>query len=519
MVDDKKTVIIGLDGSNWPLIRPWINEERLPNFERLVNEGASGISRSYFPPVTCPNWKCYASGKNPGKLGVYWWERIDTDGREMTIPNRTDFTSPELWDYLNDADQRTGVVNLPMSYPPRNIDGVMVAGGPRSREKDYTKPDDLERELEREFDYRVHPENVLTSNEDAGTEVKMVHDLLRTRLRTARTLLEEEDLEFLHVTLFHLNVLQHYFWDGEPTRRAYEIIDEELEPFVEGDYNLVLMSDHGCTEIDTVFYINSWLEEQGYLKTKSSFASRLHDVGLTQERIANVVRTVGLEKYIRPLVPRQIIERFPSDEGVVREEKLNMVDWENTTAIGSGQGLVYVVADDKAEREEILSSLEADLGDVEGLTGEPIAQSIHRREDLYEGEYVDRAPDLIFDQRPGVHTSEAMGPDEIMAEPSNWRAENVPEGMVLFHGDDIQPQELDPIQISDIAPTILHWMGLAVPTDMDGEPITEVFKTDSEPGSRAVEMRDPLAPLDEEQDERELDEDVQERLADIGYLE
>ncbi|QGN07400.1 nucleotide pyrophosphatase [Halorhabdus sp. CBA1104] len=516
----KPTVVVGLDGANWPLLEPWIEAGHLPTIERLREEGASGVSRSHLPPVTCPNWKCYASGKNPGKLGVYWWERIDTEARSMHLPDSTDFTSPELWDYLNDTGHRTGVVNLPMSYPPRAIDGPMVAGGPRSGEDDYTEPPELQAELEDRFDYRVHPANVLTSNEDADREVEMVHDLLRTRLRTARTLLEEDELDFLHVTLFHLNVLQHYFWDGPETREAWEIVDEELRHFLEGEYNLVLMSDHGCTEIDTVFYVNRWLEEQGYLSTTASLASRLHDLGFTQERIAGIVRSLGLEQYIRPLVPRRIIERFPSDEGVQREAKLSAVDWEETTAIGSGQGLVYVNADDEAERESILQDLQADLADATSTTGEPIAREIYRPEEIYTGPYVDLAPDLVFDQRPGVHTSGAIGGDSVVTEPDDWRAENVPAGMVLFHGEDVATNDLGTIRISDIAPTVLHWLDQAVPADMDGQPVLSAFGADSDTATREVRTREPLPERGSAGgDGREgLDEDVEERLEDIGYL-
>lgn len=510
-----KTVVIGLDGANWPLIKPWIESGYLPNLTKLREEGAHGVSRSHLPPVTCPNWKCYATGKNPGKLGVYWWEYIDTKKQEMHLPDSTDFESPELWDYLNDVGQRTGVINLPMSYPPRDIDGPMIAGGPRSREKNYTKPESLQSELEERFEYRVHPENVLTSNKNSQEEVEMVYNLLRSRMRTAHTLLEEEDLDFLHITLFHLNVLQHYFYNSEETRRAYEIIDEELEPFIKGDYNLVLMSDHGCTEIDTVFYINSWLKENGYLQTENSLSSRLYDIGITQEQIAGLVRKIGLEKYIRPLVPRAIIERFPSDEGVVREEKLSMVDWENTTAIGSGQGLIYTVADSEAEREQIFQDLEEELR-RERANGEPIVREVFRRENLYNGEYVNKAPDLIFDQRPGVHTSEAMGRDDVFSEPTNWRGENIPEGLALFHGNDIEDGNLGEVHITDIAPTILHLMGHPVPNDMDGEPILKIFKNDSEPGERGVENR---RSVDATRENRQLDENVEDRLADIGYLE
>jgi predicted AlkP superfamily phosphohydrolase/phosphomutase len=515
MPDQSKTVVIGLDGSNWSLIKDWVDSGVLPNLSSIYNETAHGVSRSNLPPVTCPNWKCYSTGKNPGKLGVYWWERIETESQRIHLPDSTDFSSPEIWDYLNDQGQNAGVINLPMTYPPRKIDQFMIAGGPRSREKNYTYPKELEQAVKGRFDYRVHPENVLTSNKDSEREVEMVHNTLRMRLRTAYTLLKEQNVDFLHVTLFHLNVLQHYFWDGEPTKRAYEIIDEELEQFIEEDYNLVLMSDHGCTEIDTVFYINSWLREKGYLQTESSLSSRLYDIGVTQEQVADLVREVGLEKYVRPLIPRAIIERFPSDEGVVREEKLSMVNWEHTTAIGSGQGLIYTVTDSKSKREQILNNLEKDLR-AEHANGKPIAREVYRREDIYSGKHVDKAPEIIFDQRQGVHTSEAMGRSEIFSEPTNWRGENIPEGLVLFHGDDIENGDLDEVRITDIAPTILHWMGHPVPSDMDGEPILNVFKNDSEPSKRDVENRRSLDPTRESQ---QLDENIEDRLADIGYLE
>jgi predicted AlkP superfamily phosphohydrolase/phosphomutase len=511
------TVVVGLDGSNWSLIEPWIENGTLPNFKALRDGGSHGVSTSHLPPVTCPNWKCYASGKNPGKLGVYWWERIDTAARSMVLPDAEDFRSPEIWDYLNRAGRSTGVINLPMSYPPREIDGFMIAGGPRSREKNHTYPDQLEQELQDRFDYRVHPENVLTSHQAPDREIEQVHALLRTRLQVTRELLEKRDIDFLHVTLFHLNVLQHYFWDAEPTRRAYEIIDQELEPFLSGDCNIVLMSDHGCTEINTVFYINRWLEAEGYLATEESLSSRLHEIGVTQERVAEVVRKLGLEKHVRPLVPRQVIERFPSDEGVVRKEKLKMVDWENTTAIGSGQGLIYTVSNTEAERQSILESLEADLTDVTGVDGRPIAKQVHRREDLYHGDQVRKAPDLIFDQRPGVHTSEAMGTGDVVARPDDWKAENVPEGMVLFYGDDIKACEIGEIRITDIAPTILHWMGLEVPNDMDGEVVTEAFAPGSAPSEREINVRDSLPEIGTVGSE--LDASVEDRLERIGYLE
>jgi predicted AlkP superfamily phosphohydrolase/phosphomutase len=67
-----RTIVLGLDGANWPLLESWIEAGDLPNLAALREEAAWGSLASQFPPVTSPNWRCYATGCNPAKLGVFW---------------------------------------------------------------------------------------------------------------------------------------------------------------------------------------------------------------------------------------------------------------------------------------------------------------------------------------------------------------------------------------------------------------------------------------------------------------
>lgn len=158
-----ETIVLGLDGANWDLLEPWLEDGDLPNIQSLREEGTWSDMESCPPPVTCPNWRCYSTGKNPGKLGVFWWEKIDTEERTLTTPTSRSFKSSNYWDYLNDAGKTVGIMNLPMSYPPFEVDGWMVAGGPGSEQEDYTHPSTIEDELEAR-DYRLHPEIPVTSN-------------------------------------------------------------------------------------------------------------------------------------------------------------------------------------------------------------------------------------------------------------------------------------------------------------------------------------------------------------------
>lgn len=507
------TLVFGLDGANWPLIDPWIEQGKLPTIERLRKQGTWAISKSVLPPVTCPNWKCYASSRSPDAHDVYWWEQVDRETLDVDVPDSTSFTAPELWDYLADDGYDICVVNLPMSYPPQESDGLIVAGGPRSRESDYTYPAELESELEHELGYTVHPENVVTSNEDEAA-VEATLDLIQTRFDAADYLLAEKGLDFLHLTVFHLNVLQHYYWNEDPVRRAWEIIDENLARFLDDGHNIFLMSDHGCAEIDTVFHANEWLQDQGYLTMETTAADYLMRFGITQERLAGAVRSVGLESAIRQYIPRRLVERFPDEEGIKRDNKFDKVVAAESDAIASGQGLVYVLHDTSSPAyEQTVEELVTQLSTLKTPQGTPVASTVHRGVDLYpDGEQRYR-PDIIFDQGPGLHTSGAVGKETVFDGPGRWRAENIRDGLFLAYGDQVATTgEIDPISILDIAPTVLNSIGEAVPNDFEGTPVLEANTNCDD-----VTSRPPL--MGQQRDPDEDGDEVRDRLADLGYLE
>jgi len=504
MVD---TIVIGLDGANWNLLEPWLEQGDLPNIQSLRDTGVSTDMQSCLPPVTCPNWRCYSTGKNPGKLGVFWWEKIDTDRRTLTTPDSRSFKSSNYWDYLNDVGKTAGIMNLPMTYPPFEIDEYMIAGGPGSEQDAYTHPAELGDRLDDEG-YHLHPETPVTGKQDR-TEADALVELVEQRLGTFREQLDEKDVDVAHCTIFYINVLQHFFWRGEPTQRAWERIDEQigLIQSEHPDADLLLMSDHGCKDVDTVFYVNSWLEEQGYLITETETADLFGRYGINKKRLSKLAHKLGVHSLVTRLTPEQITDQIPEDEeGFKREQKLEKVDWERSSAIASGQGLIYVIDDDPDTTEQLIHDLES----LENEGGDSIAREVMRREEAYHGPYVEDAPEVVFDQRPGVHTSGAIGPNPVFADVGHWEAENVRTGLFLASGPSVEVTDLDaPVSITDIAPTVLHSVDCPIPTDMDGEPIP-LFGDDD------VATRDPLSFEAATDSARE---DVQNRLEDLGYLE
>ncbi len=512
-----RTFVLGLDGASWRLLEPWIEAGALPNLESLRNDGTWAETRSVLPPVTFPNWKAYSAGKNPGGFGVFWFESVDLEAGRIDVMEGSDFETAELWDYLNDAGQTTGVVNMPTMYPPREIDGPIVCGGPdaaegeyRSIESGYTSPPELEAELESRFGYQVHPDPLLSSNDERGAEVDAILDLIDTHFEAAITLFEEENLDFMHLTLFYLNVLHHFFWDDAPTKRAWELVDEWLGKLAAmEDVNVVLMSDHGSAPTQTEFYINEWLAENGYQTRTRTVEDLLGSVGLDRETVLAVAKRFGLVETLATIVPERLQQLVPQAAGVKRGRKLEAIELADTQAVASGQGPIYI--NPAFDLESVRDRLMADLRELEDQHG-PLFTAVHRGEELYSGPFVETAPEIVVDQRPGVHVNDGIGGGTVMSGPDRWAAENTPYGMFVANGPAFEPQgELDRVSILDIAPTILSAHGVAIPEDMDGTII------DTLSGDIPAQRQEPIS-LDERTGSTEQ-ETVEERLQQLGYME
>jgi len=489
-VPEEPTVVIGLDGAHFELIDRWLDQDKLPNIKKLVDNGVSGDLESVLPPTTSPNWKAYTTGKNPGKIGIYWWENIDMSAQRVYYPADRKQANTEFWEILADVHS-VGILGIPTTYPPKSVDGFVVAGAPDAAENGYARPKTVEKDLEEFFDYQVTKRHRLKDDTEAAAEE--IINLIDSRFKSGKHLFEEYDPKFLQITTFYLNSLHHYLWDHDLTLEAWQVIDAHLADFVDSDYNIVLMSDHGSNEIDIVFHVNTWLEQEGYITLDSNFANAFQRLGLTTDSLIRLTTALGIRKAAERLAPGFLIDILPNEQGeVTRERKANHINWDNTQAFASGQGPIYIAHDDESpEYDDLREELIQSITNLSGPSGESIIDDIYRGEDIYQGGFIDDAPDLVIQQADNVHIHGGVGREQPFTGPENegWRAENKRSGLFVACGPSFSKGTIDAISILDLAPTLLHLHDCEIPADMDGTVIKSVFADNTDPAHRDVSVR------------------------------
>lgn len=472
-----KTVVIGLDSASWNVLMPWIKEGFLPTFDKLINEGTHGYLRSSNPPITFPAWKCYSTGKNPGKLGVHSFVGFDKENKDMIFHTGFDFKSKEIWDYLSENDLNTCVINMPGTYPPKKV-GVMISGGPILGE-DYIFPAELKYDLET-VEYKADPD-IYPGAENSEREHNHLKKIMESRFQAATIIKNKYDLDFYHITIFYIDKIQHSYFNNESILKDYwifldKIIGDFLSEFNE-DINLMLMSDHGATEIKNTLYLNEYLLKNGYLSINSKNEQKTHII--FRNSIKHIVQKIQNYPFIfsglKKMVPYKIKNKIgKSLKDKRKNELLSMIDWEksNFIAIGMGFGLIYKL-NDKCDIIKLKRELE---GIIDPITGEQVAE-VHLSNEVYTGN-LGNAPDIIITPKSNTMVTEVIreNPEIWGNTPNDWKGMHEKEGLFLAHGPQIKVGEkIEGAKIYDLAPTILHMFGVPIPDDMDGKVLNEIF--------------------------------------------
>lgn len=550
-----KLLVIGLDGASFNVLDELIERGHLPNIARLISGGARADLETTFPPITAVAWSSFMTGKNPGKHGIFEFVRREQHSKRELAVNASFRKGRAIWDLLSDAGKRVIVHNFPCTYPPHEINGLMIADfmTPRGR-RDYTYPSPLLVEIEALFgSYRLHlSQTYAEGNVDAVLDE--LFDELEYKAKVAEYLMTNYEWDAFFQYFWGTDRIQHELWhiidEAHPRHnkqeaqryrdRVYEYfsrVDEIVGRLIEmaGDDSLVLIaSDHGFGPAHKYCSLNIWLLQEGFLKLKRDAMTRVKKLmfswGLTPELAFTLTRKIPVG-----LRPARGVSSQPGASRMLGKFFLsfNDVDWKASVAFSKGNyGQIYVnlagrepngsVPDEQynAVRDGIVSRLKA-LTDPR--TGEPWVGQVFRREDLYNGPMVQDAPDIAFlpaDMRHLPLGNADFTSNKFMVDAFGISGCHRMNGVMIASGRAIKPgKRLEPASIYDMAPTLLYLLDQSVPEDMDGRVLSEAIREEHLNGNP---VRLSAANAGQEPGELEFtpEENVEmiERLKQLGYI-
>ena len=541
------TLVIGLDGGEWDVIDPLIEDGELPNLSRLKREGLSGPLESITPPVSPPAWTSIQTGTNPGKHGIFDFSTFDENYHRRSI-NSSDRSATPFWEIMNDWGITTGLFKVPFTYPPYDVSGFMVTGFPTPNTvDDFTMPQSLVE--------RVGPVEGLF--EDWSLQQAGEYDDFKTNLIDVAErqtdlfvkLLDEYETDFSMTVYDGSDRIQHFFWkyfdESHPRHEPDSLLVGAIEAYyktvdagigrildtMDGGCDVVILSDHGFGPLVNDIYIDEWLEKERYLTRRSNTsANKLTDDALATTFRAGwkAINRSGLDEIVESIVPTSLYQ-FGSDlQGSHRH-----IQWEETQAFFttlSGQAL-YVNVEDRftngtvprEQYDEVIKKVRESLLSIRHpKTDEKLVKAVIRSDEKFEGWQLDSAPDLIVRTAPRYTLKGGRSKSFIQPSTQNKHdrsGDHRSEGILIASGPSFEIGTIEGASVLDIAPTLLYLHDSPIPKAIDGDVLDDLF-TEAVTSKKRIEWTDEYGHSDRHgrQWSEAEEAEIEEQLSNMGYL-
>lgn len=433
-----RAVVLGLDGTPHSLIQSFLAEGRMPNLAELLAQGASVPMRSVLPTVSSVAWTSIVTGCNPGKHNIYGFiDRVPLT-HEMFIPTSRHILAKTWVDDFSERGKRVCSIGVPATFPPKEINGILVSGFLAPSLKGATYPGYLEKELQQSgYVIDIDAWQARVDREHFLDELFTAFD---KRCETMFRFLGQEPWDLFVAHIMDTDRLHHFMWqyfeEGHETyepwfHRFYERVDRMIGDLVDRiprDVALFVLSDHGFCTLKKEVHVNHWLKEAGYLQLASPRPKGLLDLAPSTRCYSLLPGRVYLS---------------------VRGREFN--------------GNVEPGAEYEALREEIAAGLKG-LRDDE--TGEPAIERVYTREELFSGGAFETAPDIVAMPARGYDLKGGFDKEVLFEHSPVCGTHTYDDATFFVRGSDLDTDGR--MQVVDVLPTVYDKMGLEPLPNIDG---------------------------------------------------
>ena len=432
-----KVFVIGLDGVPYTFLVEKIRKNELPNMQNIFAQGTLRQMTTVLPPISTVAWSTFATGVNPARHRIFGFTDRKIPSMEIFIPTAAHRTAPTLWQILSKNNKKVGIINVPCTYPPEPVNGFLVSCFLATDLNKATYPPNLAAELKK-INYIIDVDTWKVQK-DRDALLDDLNTALQRRLIATLSLMKSYQWDFFMTHVMETDRINHFFWEymetndpqyGARVHDFYSRIDAfvgEIYANLPRDTILIMLSDHGFCTLKKEVYVNYFLKTQGLLYLKNDEAKSPVDI------------LPGTISY--SLLPGRI---FINCKG---REALGSVEPGSPT--------------EKAKKKTI--DLLSELRDPD--TNEPVVREIYRREDVYNGKYLDEAADIIAIPHNGYDLKGNFDRNVLTAKDS-LRGMHTHDDAFLF----ATAKEITTLKpnIIDVAPSILQLFNIHA-KEMEGK--------------------------------------------------
>ncbi len=420
-----RVFVIGIDGVPFTFLQRMLAKGEFPNLGNISDGGDMKQMNSVIPPISSVAWTTFMTGKNPAKHGIMGFIDRDPATMAMKIPTSVDIKEKSLWEILGEHGRKVVAMNVPISYPPKKVNGSMVSCFLATNIDKATYPPQLAGKL-KEMGYIIDADP-WKARSDLDGYLEDLFTALEKRLEATLYLLDTDQPDFMISHIMETDRIGHFFWeylDKNDEKYAPLIMKffRKVDDFIgtvsdrlPEETTIIVMSDHGFCTLKKEVYVNVPLREAGYLKLNSEEAKSPADIHPDTKAYS--------------MIPGRFF--------------INLKGREKNGSVEPGAQYDRL----RAELKDFLLTL------TDPDTGEPIIKSVFKREEIYSGPLFDLTADLValphdgYDLKGNLLNPSFTQKDAIIGMHTYWDAALCVRGCKII--------DVENLNIADVMPSIL----------------------------------------------------------------
>ncbi|MCK4589169.1 MAG: alkaline phosphatase family protein [Nanoarchaeota archaeon] len=505
-----KLIILGLDALNHNILEAC--KEDMPTLHKHLKEDMQGLLKTTLPNYTGSTWTSFQTGNNVGNHGIANFLKYDKHFNLQLLTGE-DLKARTFYEIAHENNLKCFIMNLPYTYPPK-IKGDIICSWLHV----YEKIEDLfhPKSLSERYPSLKNYKNRANRSRSVIKYLNSAEEVLESQIDVVKEVLaaKEHDLSFFVIPI--LDMIQHKAFsdliDKKINKKTVvckricqklDLLIKWIDENKDEDAGVLIVSDHGFKVYEGKFFVNSWLKNQGYLKTAKDGIQLKEVVNRRQKKRGNI----DISKLVVFIKKRpkmfKLLENFydlfirycPFD--VIKQPGF---DIEKTKAYcrSTFESIIFfnekITSKEKVKlKKELLNA----LNKVEGIEA-------HDCDEFYCGKYRKELGEIvIIPERFEIDST--IGDTDFLYVKRDMHSLN---GIFMAYGKGIKKRcEVKDANIYDVVPTILHILGIPTPKDMDGK-VLNIFDNESELVKQPIQFSE----TDRTEEEKEL---LRESIRDI----